>query len=246
MDQTRRTSLVAGAFYLLTFISIPTLFLYSQARGANYILGAGPDTRVYVGVILEVVVALAGIGTAVALFPVVKRQNEGMALGFVATRTVEAGGIIAGAVGLLAIVGLKLAGAGPSELAASHALVGLHDWAFTLSQSLMPVMNALLLGTLLYQSRLVPRALPVLGLIGAPLLAASVVLTVTGVVDYGSGLNGLLSLPIALWELSLGVYLVAKGFRAQGLIKLGFTPDVPAPQSVPGSDTAAGELRPAA
>jgi hypothetical protein len=246
MDPTRRTALVAGVFYLLTFVSIPTLFLYTQVRGANYVLGAGPDTRVYIGVILEIIVALASIGTAVALFPVVKRQNEGMALGFVATRTVEAGAIFAGAFGLLAIVSLRLAGAGPSELAASQALVGLHDWAFTLGQSLMPAMNALLLGTLLYQSRLVPRALPLLGLIGAPLLIASVVLTVTGVVDYGSGLNGLLALPIALWEFSLGVYLVAKGFRAQGLRKLGFAPDVPASQSVAASDAAASELRPAA
>jgi hypothetical protein len=224
MASTRKTALVAGALYLLTFVSIPTLFLYTSVRAADYIAGPGPDTRVYVGVVLEIIVALAGIGTAVVLFPVVKRQNEGSALGFVATRTLEAGAIFAGAFSLLAVVGLRQAGAGAGELAAGQALVGLHDWAFTLGQSLMPVLNAVLLGSLLYQSRLVPRVLPLLGLIGAPLLAASVVLTVFGVTDYGSGLNGLLALPIALWEFSLGVYLVTKGFRAEGLARLGFAP----------------------
>jgi hypothetical protein len=144
----------------------------------------------------------------------------------------------------MAVVALRLAGAGAGELVTGHALIGLHDWSFTLGQSLMPAVNALLLGSLLYQSRLVPRALPVLGLIGAPLLIASVVLTVTGVIDYGSGANGLLAIPIALWEFSLGVYLVVKGFRAEGLQKLGFEPVEsvePAPTTAPKSG-----LRPAA
>ena len=206
-------------------------------RGANYIVGPGPDTRVYIGVILEIIVALAGIGTAVALYPVVKRQNEGVALGFVGARTLEAATIFAGVVTLMAVVTLRQAGAGAAELATGQTLVGLHDWTFLFGQALMPAVNALLLGSLLYQSRLVPRVLPVLGFIGAALLVASTMATVFGANEYGSAASGLLSLPIAVWEFSLGVYLVVKGFRAAGLQKLGFIP-APADESAPGEGAA--------
>ena len=224
MTSTRKISLTAGVFYLLTFVSIPILFLYSAVRGADYIIGSGPDTSVFVGSVLEIIVALAGIGTAVALYPVVKRQNEGVALGLVAVRTLEAGAIFAGVFTLLAIVSLRQAGAGAAELATGQMLVSLHDWTFTLSQSLIPAVNALLLGSLLYQSRLVPRILPVIGFIGAPLLVASTMATLFGANEYGSALSGLLTIPIFVWELSLGIYLVVKGFRAEGLQKLGFIP----------------------
>ncbi|HEY5473315.1 MAG TPA: DUF4386 domain-containing protein [Candidatus Limnocylindrales bacterium] len=217
-------SLTAGALYLLTFVSVPILYLYGPVREAGYIVGPGPDTRVFVGAVLEIIVALAGIGTAVALYPVVKRQNEGVALGFVAVRTLEAGAIFAGVFTLLAIVTLRQAGAGAGALATGQTLVGLHDWTFTLSQSLLPAVNALLLGSLLYQSRLVPRILPVLGFIGAPLLVASTMATLFGANEYGSAMSGLLTIPIAVWEFSLGVYLVVKGFRAIGLQQLGFIP----------------------
>ena len=83
MTSLRKTALVAGMLYLLTFVSIPTLALYGPVRDPNYILGPGPDTAVIIGGVLEIIVALAGIGTAVTLYPVLKRQNEGVALGFV-------------------------------------------------------------------------------------------------------------------------------------------------------------------
>src|SRR5713226_4770522 len=83
MSPIRKTAFAAGALYLLSFVSIPTLFLYNPLRASNYIVGHGSNTGIIVGAILEMIVALAGIGTAVALFPVVKRQNEGVALGFV-------------------------------------------------------------------------------------------------------------------------------------------------------------------
>ena len=146
MTSTRKISLTAGVFYLLTFVSIPILFLYSAVRGADYIVGSGPDTSVYIGSVLEIIVALAGIGTAVALYPVVKRQNEGVALGFVAVRTLEAGGIFASVFVLLSIVSMRQAGVGAGALATAQTLVGLHDWTFTLSQSFLPAVNALLLG----------------------------------------------------------------------------------------------------
>ena len=224
MTSTRKTALWAGVLYLLSFVSIPTLFLYTSVRGANYIVGPGPDTRVYIGVTLELIVGLAGIGTAVALYPVVKRQNEGVALGFVGTRTLEAATIFGSVTALMAVVALRQAGAGAAELATGHALISVHDWTFLFGQALMPAVNALLIGSLLYQSRLVPRALPLLGFIGAALLVVSTMSTVFGANEYGSAASGLLSLPIAIWEFSLGVYLIVKGFRAAGLQKLGFIP----------------------
>jgi Domain of unknown function (DUF4386) len=214
MDSLRKTALVAGALYLLTFVSIPTLALYgSVLSDPNYIVGSGPDIPVIVGGILEVIVALAGIGTAVVLYRVVKRQNEAAALGFVGARVLEAAGIVAGVVALMSIVTLRQAGAGADALVTGQALVAQYNWSALLSQSLMPVANALLLGTLLYRSRLVPRILPLVGLIGAPILLTSDIAVLFGLWDRVSAPSAIAALPIALWEFSLGVYLVVKGFK---------------------------------
>jgi hypothetical protein len=209
---SRKIAIAAGVLYLLTFVSIPTLALYGPVHDPNYIIGPGPDTAVIFGGVLEIIVALACIGTAVALYPVVKRQNEGVALGFVGARVLEAGTIFAGVASLMAVVTLRQAGAGADALVTGQALVALHDW-FRLGQGLLPVVNALLLGSLLYQSRLVPRVLPVLGFIGAPLLLASTVATMFGINEAVSAVSGLAALPIALWEFSLGVWLIVKGFN---------------------------------
>ena len=213
MDSPRKTALVAGALYLLTFVSIPTLALYGPVRDRNYVTGAGPDTGAVVGGVLEVIVAFACVGTAIVLFPVVKRQNEAVALGFVASRVLEAAAIVAGVACLLAVVSLRRAGAGADALMTGQALVSLYDRLFLLGQSLMPVVNALLLGSLLYRSRLVPRALPVLGFVGAPLLAAATLATMAGLIERDSTWAVVAALPIALWELSLGIRLVVKGFN---------------------------------
>jgi uncharacterized protein DUF4386 len=211
MDSPRKTALVAGALYLLTFVSIPTLALYGPVRDRNYVTGPGPDTAAVVGGVLEVIVAFACVGTAVVLFPVVKRQNEAIALGFVGARVLEAAAIIAGVACLLTVVSLRRAGT--DAVGTGQALVALYDRLFLLGQSLMPVVNALLLGSLLYRSRLVPRALPVLGFVGAPLLATATIATMAGFVERSSAWVAVAALPIALWELSLGVWLVVKGFR---------------------------------
>jgi hypothetical protein len=214
MSSLRKTALVAGLLYVITFISIPTLFLYNSVlKDPNFITGSGPVTPVIIGAILEVIVALTGVGTAVALYPVVKRQNEGVALGFVGSRTLEGAAIVAGVVSLLSVVSLRQAGAGAAALVTGQALVANYNWFFLLGQSLMPVMNALLLGSLLYRSRLVPRILPVVGFIGAALLLTSDVAVLFGVWDRISGPSGLLAIPIALWEFSLGVYLIVRGFK---------------------------------
>jgi hypothetical protein len=213
MTPLRKTALVAGLLYLLTFVSIPTLALYGSVHDPNYILGPGPDTAVLVGGVLEVIVALAGIGTAVVLYPVLKRQNEGAALGLVGSRVLEAAGILAGVACLLSIVSLRQTGAETGALATGQTLAVLYDRIFLLSQSLMPVVNDLLLGFLLYQSRLVPRVLPLLAFIGAPLLLASDLAVLFGLVDRVSALPGIAALPVALFEFSLGVYLTVKGFK---------------------------------
>jgi hypothetical protein len=214
MTSLRKTALVAGMLYVITFISIPTLFLYGPVLSdPNYIAGTGPDTPIIIGGILEVIVALAGVGTAVALYPVVKRHNEGVALGFVGSRTLEGAAIVAGVVALMSIVTLRQAGAGAGALVTGQALVANYNWFFLLGQSLMPALNALLLGSLLYRSRLVPRILPLVGLIGAPLLLASDIAVMFGQWDRISAPSGILALPIAAWEFSLGVYLIVKGFK---------------------------------
>ena len=213
MAWSRKISLVAGVFYLLTFVSIPILALYGQVRAPNYIVGLGSDTPALIGAILEIIVALACIGTAVALYPVVKKQNEGLALGFIGARVLEAAAIFAGVACLLTVVTLRQAGVGADGLIIGQTLVALFDRLFLLGQSLMPVMNALLLGSLLYRSRLVPRVLPLLGLIGAPLLLASDAAVLFGLLGRVDPLAAISAVPIALWELSLGVWLVAKGFN---------------------------------
>src|SRR5919199_1045987 len=218
MSPLRKTALVAGALYLLTFVSIPTLALYGPVHDPNYIVGPGPDTGVFFGGILEVVVALAGIGTAVALYPVLKRQNEGVALGLVGSRVLEAAGILASVACLLSIVSLRQAGVGTGALVTGQTLAILYDRIFLLSQSLMPVVDDLLLGFLLYQSRLVPRVLPLLAFTGAALLVASDIGVLFSLWGQSSALGTLPALPIALFEFSLGVYLVVKGFKPSPIL----------------------------
>jgi hypothetical protein len=233
MDPLRKTSLTAGALYLLTFVSIPSLLLYESVHETGYITGPGPDTAVLVGGILEFIVALACIGTAVVLYGVVKRQNEALALGLVGARVLEAAVILAGVACLFTVVTLRQAGAGPEALVIGESLVGLYDRLFFLGQGMMPIANALLLGTLLYRSRLVPRALPLLGFIGVPLLLASNMAILFGVIDRISTPAAIAVIPIAAWEFSLGVYLIVKGFRPEGVARLYPAPRAPHPRPDP-------------
>ena len=211
---SRKISLAAGVLYLLTFVSIPIgVLYYAVLNDPNYIVGPGPDTPVIIGGILEIIVALAGIGTAVVLFPALKKQNEALALGFIGTRVLEASTIFADVVCLMAIVTLRRTGVGPEALITGKTLVALYG-LFRLGQNLMPAVNDLLLGSLLYRSRLVPRLLPLLGIIGAPLLIANTIVFMFGIT---SGplfvLTALGVLPIAIFEFALGVWLTVKGFN---------------------------------
>jgi hypothetical protein len=210
-------ALVAGVLYLLTFVSIPTLALYGSIHDPNYIVGTGPDTAVIIGGILEIIVALAGIGTAVALYPVLKKQNEGVALGLVGSRVLEAGTIFAGVAFLLSVVTLRQSGVGADALVTGQALVAMYDRIFLIGQSFMPAVNDLLLGFLLYQSRLVPRVLSLIGLVGGVVLIAGDAAVLFGLIGQHDPSTALAAIPVALFEFSLGVWLIAKGCNVTAL-----------------------------
>jgi hypothetical protein len=232
MESTRKTALVAGVLFIITFVtSIPALLLYDPVlHDAGYILGAGADTRVALGAFLEVLLAIANIGTAVVLFPLLKRQNEGVALGYVATRVVESTIIVVGFISLLAVVTLRQGGAGAASadtaalVTAGKALVAFHDWTFLLGPGLCAGLgNGLLLGYLMYASGLVPRAMAVLGLVGGPLVFASGIAVLFGLYAQVSGWSAIATLPEFAWELTLGIWLVVKGFTPSP-ITAGTTP----------------------
>jgi hypothetical protein len=222
-DPTRANSRAAGIFYILTFAaSIPALLLLDPVlHDPGYIVGAGHDYQVLFACLLDIVTALTGIGSAVAVFPVVRRVNESMALGFVMSRMVEAAVILVGVVAVLSVVGLRqdFAGSASADTGsltlAGHALVTTRDWTFLLGPGFMACLNAVLFGTLLYRSRLVPRIIPTIGLVGAPVLLTANLLTFFGQTTQTGSMTMLATLPIATWELSVGFYMAFKGFRPE-------------------------------
>ncbi|MGY1680555.1 DUF4386 domain-containing protein [Geodermatophilus sp. SYSU D01176] len=228
-DPMRQTAFLGGLLYVITFAaSIPAAFYFLAPvlDNPDYVLGSGSDARVITGGLLDVVTAIAGIGTAVVLFPVVRRQNRTLALGFVTSRLLEAAIIVIGVVSLLAIVTLRkdfagAPGADTDSLSTTAAsLVAVRDFTFHLGPGFMAAVNALLLGSLMYRSGLVPRVIPVMGLIGAPLLLAAKIATVYGVNDDSTMWSVIALAPIFFWELSLGIYLVVRGFRPSAVAAL--------------------------
>ena len=209
MTRTRCLGFIAGALYLLTVVtSIPALALKDPVLADPTSAGA---TALQWAAALEFVLALACIGTAVALFPVLRRVDEATALGFVGSRTLEAAIIV---IGVIAMLGVLVAGP------AAPALVSMHDWAFLLGPGTIPAVNALLLAPLLLRAGLVPRALPLMGLVGAPLLLAASVGTLFGIIDQVSPVGFLSALLIAAWEIGLGFWLVIKGFNPDAVERL--------------------------
>jgi uncharacterized protein DUF4386 len=211
---------LSGVFYIVTFAaSIPALILLSPVlNNTDFILGAGAESPVLWGCVLDFVNALAGIGSAVAVFPVIRRYNESLALGFVTTRLVEAAVILIGVVSLLGVVTLRhgTAGADPATLTGiGQALVAVRDWTFLFGPGFMASFNGLLFATLLLRARLVPRIIPTVGLIGVPLLLAVNMATVFGLNEQVSSLSFVATLPIALWEFTIGIWMIVKGFEAR-------------------------------
>jgi hypothetical protein len=202
----RRLALIGGLLYLVTFAtSIPGAVMEAPMLAS----GASPALATS-GALLEVILAFANVGTAVVLFPILRRHNEPLALGFVVSRTLESGLVFTGILAVLSLVTMSPRGGGGAVI---EGLVALHGWAFLLGPGLMPAANAALFGSVLLRYRLVPRIIPLVGLIGAPLLVASAVGTMFGAWTQESPVAAVLALPIALWELAIGLWLVFRGVR---------------------------------
>ncbi len=228
MSSHRKIALVTGVLFVITFITAipPFVFHYVPVvDDPNYIVGAGADNSVLTGAFLELILIIANIGTAVVLFPILKRHNEILILGYVTARVVECVFIAVGILSLLTIVTLRqeaTAGADTGSLVAvGKSLVALHDWTFLLGPGFfIGVGNGLILGYLMYTSRLVPRGMAVLGLIAGPVLLARFVGILFGVFEPMSVVGVIMVVPEFLWELSLGIWLTVRGFNPAALASL--------------------------
>jgi hypothetical protein len=217
-DDQRRARLF-GVLFIITFLtSIPAVLLFQPVLDdpAGYIAGSGKDSQIYLGAFLEFLLILANVGTAVVLYPIARRQNELLAIGYVAARIIECVFLAAGIMFVLGVVSLRQDSPDAADLAVS--LAALKDWSFLFGPGLVvPFGNGLILGYLMYRSGLVPRRMPWLGLIGGPLLLIGQI----GVLfDWWEPTSaaGLLVAPEFLWELSLGVYAAVWGFRRESPI----------------------------
>jgi hypothetical protein len=218
-DTQQQRARLFGVLFALTFVtSIAGLLLYDPVlNDADYILGVGADTRVQLGALCEILLAIANIGTAVVLWPIARRHSETLALSYVASRIVESILIVIGLISLLAVVTLRadLAGAGAdagSLAVAGRSLVAIHDWTFLLGPGFCVGVNGLVLGYLFYRSGLVPRWMALFGVVGGPLIFASAIAVLFGVYEQ-DGAHFLFSIPEIVFEFSITVYTIVKGFR---------------------------------
>lgn len=224
-EESRRIALATGVLFLITIVaSIPALYLFQPVLDdpVGYIAGTGDDNRIFLGVLLELITILANIGTAVVLYPLLKRQNEVFALGFVTSRLLECTFMAVGVLSVLAIVTLQQDVSRFDEGtfgAIGYTLAAIKDWTFLLGPGfVVGIGNGLLLGYLMYRSALVPPRMAMLGLIGGPLIILSGIAVLFDVDQAGGPLQGIATIPEFLWELSLGIYLTVKGFKAAPIL----------------------------
>lgn len=218
MDPDRRRSLLAGVLFLLTFAtSIPGALLYGPVlNDPRFVLGDGSATAVLAGAVLEIALVIANLGTALALYPVLRRTSPSLALGYVVARVMESTLIAVGILSLLTVVSLREAGTGADGTAVvvAHALVALHGWTFLLGPGfVVGIGNGLMLGWMLRRAGLVPRGWAWFGMIGGPLVSLSGIAVLFGAWDQVSAVSVVLTLPEVVWELFLGVYLTVHGFH---------------------------------
>ena len=222
----QKTARLFGWFFIGTFVtSLAAKALFVSGVGGSFselrfVPGAVSETSVYLGAILEFLLMVANIGTAVVIYPLVKRQSEKVALGYVTARIMESAFILVGLVSIVSLVSVSnaLTGATGAEATAlavqGNSLAATYDWAFLFGPGLVVGFgNGLMLGYLMYRSGLLPRRMAMLGLIGGPMLIASFVLILFGVYENGSGPAVLMALPEIAWEASLGIYAAWKGFK---------------------------------
>jgi hypothetical protein len=215
---SRKSAVVAGVFFIVAAAAaIAGLALYDPVlNDSRYVVDSADHTQVLLGAFFEILVVVSVIGTAITLYPIVRRQSEGIALGYVAGRVSEGVIIAVGIVSLLAIVTLGQDSAGSqtaSLVTVSQALVAVHDWTFLLGPGFAIGLNTLMLAYLMYASRLVPRAIALIGLVGGPLLFASSTAVLFGLYEQLSAVAGITAFPVFAWEMSLAVWLIVKGFR---------------------------------
>ncbi len=222
MDPMRKVALAGGVLYLVTFAaSIPQLktFKHLIDDPSGFISTPGSNAAVLLGSLLEVITAAAGIGTAIVLYPVTRRISRTAGIGFVTSRVVEAVMILVGVLSVLSVVTLKSHYAGATGAQADSlrvtgdALVTIRQWTFLLGPGLIAGINALFLGYVMYRGRLVPRIIPTIGLIGAPLIITSAIVTLFGGWAQTSGTAFVFGVLDVIWEFSLGVYLTFEGFK---------------------------------
>jgi Domain of unknown function (DUF4386) len=220
VSSQRRISLSFGVLFLITFItSIPALGLFQPVLDdpQGYIAGGGADNRIYLGALLELILIVANIGTAVVLFPIAKRQHEILALGYVTARVMECVFIAVGILAVLAVVTLRQDS--PDAGALAESLAEIKDWTFLLGPGfVVGIGNGLILGYLMYRSGLVPRGMAMLGLIGGPLIILSGIGVLFDLYDAGGPVQSIATIPEFLWELSLGIYCAVKGFKASPIL----------------------------
>ncbi len=226
MHALQKPGRIAGLWFIGTFVfSIPAVFLYDPVLNeTNYIFGGGLDARISLGALFEIFLAISNIATAVVFFPVLKRVNEAVALGYVASRIIESAIIVTGLISLMTVVTLRddFTGAGADSASlniAGHTLVSLHDWTFVLGpQFCAGFGNGVLLGYLMYKSELVPRRMAMLGLIGGPLAFIGGVFVLFGAIEDPSGALFAFTAIEIVWEASLAIYLTVKGYRPSPLL----------------------------
>ncbi len=215
MAEDQRNARIFGVLFLITFITgIAALALYQPVLDdpAGYIAGGGEDNQIYLGVLLELLLIIANVGTAVVVFPILRRQNEILAVGYVTARVMECTFIAAGVLFVLGIVSLRQDDPGAASLAVS--LAAIKDWTFLLGPGFIVGWgNGLILGYLMYSSGLVPRWMAMLGLIGGPLIILSGIGVLFDWWNAGGTVQALATIPEFLWELFLGIYAAVWGFR---------------------------------
>jgi hypothetical protein len=222
-DQQRRAR-IFGVLFAGTFItSIAGLLLYDPVlNDADYILGDGAATRVQLGALCEIFLAITNIGTAVVIWPIVRRQSETLALSFVASRMVESVIILVGVLSVLSIVTLRedfaAGGADAGSLTvAGESLVAIKDLTFLLGPGFCVGVNGLVLGYLFYRSGLVPRWMAMFGLVGGPMIFASSIAVLFGAYEQ-DGAHFLFAIPEIIFELSITIYTIWKGFRPSPIL----------------------------
>jgi Domain of unknown function (DUF4386) len=222
VSPTRRISFAFGVLFLITFVtSIAALALYQPVLDdpVGYVANGGSDNQIFFGAFLELLLIIANIGTAVVVYPILKRQNHILSLGYVTARIVECTFILVGILAVLSIVTLAQQDAGGNEGTIAYTLAALKDWTFILGPGFMVGWgNGLILGYLMYRSGLVPRSLALFGLVGGPLNILSGTLVMFGVLDQGGTGQGLATIPEFIWELGLGIYATVWGFKSSPIL----------------------------